>query len=330
MYNIHFESTQSRGQRIEEAMNNIAWDDMPADGIGLKEYDAPKIFKNDTFSLQKPNLKNSLRAFREPKEDTYEEENSLSKKIYDMEIERSEGDNSNSNNYLNNEEYYEEERKVHVEFQPPTTQKTNFKHITKVERNHYIQAMGHTQNSQDPEYMKKVAKALQGTKGKQKYSQKNFYPSSSTFILKKQQPVDFTQKSTANTNIREDIEDVDDIDEEEDVGGLYVANVGQKKLKLENESDNASRYQQQQPAAFEMYNLPLIQIFFSNFSPISFGGKEKIASKFLTHRKFAQLCLLGRFLKNQRLKRKKVYKTLLREHSEELETRQLSNGLLMS
>jgi len=35
MYNIHFESTQSRGQRIEEAMNNIAWDDMPAGFIIL-------------------------------------------------------------------------------------------------------------------------------------------------------------------------------------------------------------------------------------------------------------------------------------------------------
>lgn len=98
--------------------------------------------------------------------------------------------------------------------------------------------------------MKKVAKALQGTKGKQKYSQKNFYPSSSTFILKvkptlsnslfdlflqKQQPVDFTQKSTANTNICEDIEDVDDIDEEEETGGVYIANGGQKKMKLETE-----------------------------------------------------------------------------------------------
>jgi len=64
-----------------------------------------------------------LRAFREPKEYTYEEENSLSKKVYDMEIERSERDNSNANNYLNNEESCEEERKVHVEFQSPILKK---------------------------------------------------------------------------------------------------------------------------------------------------------------------------------------------------------------
>ena len=158
------------------------------DGIGLKEYDAPRLFKNDTIPRQKPNL-NSMRVYREIGRATEEEESSLSKGIYDMEIERSEEENSNSNNYLNNnEEYYEEERKVQVEFQPPTTQKTNFKQITKVERNQYrsdTQAMAHTQSSQNPEYVKKLAKALQGNKGgKQKYSQKNFYPSSSTFNFK--------------------------------------------------------------------------------------------------------------------------------------------------
>ena len=29
MHNFRFESTQSRGRRIEEAMNHIAWDEMP-------------------------------------------------------------------------------------------------------------------------------------------------------------------------------------------------------------------------------------------------------------------------------------------------------------
>jgi len=90
-----------------------------------------------------------------------------------------------------------------------------------------------TQKTEQPEYMMKLAKALEtkSTKGgKLKFSQKLSFPASSTFACKKIKLTDPSQQlSTIVAELDEDIENFENLDPK----GMYSSSRSHKKVKVD-------------------------------------------------------------------------------------------------
>jgi len=249
-------NTQVRGRLVQAAMNDMAWEDIPTDGLQFKEYDEPTISQNnkeDEASKSKPNIRSTIRNYRELKEEKYEDEYDYAYSFMtNSEFDRLQPEGytptkyTTDSSYLPNDSNATPETRTSARSRRSKNSQDNEKYRTNTKDNKKSsrskEEAKSTQKTEQPEYMMKLAKALEtkSTKGgKLKFSQKLSFPASSTFACKKIKLSDPSQQlSTIVAELDEDIENFENLDPK----GMYSSSRSHKKVKVDvNKNSGNSR-----------------------------------------------------------------------------------------